>query len=147
MSHHAEQINIICTDPRIQKLYHDWLVKNDLFGKFDTIQFENPILAFLNPTTQKAMLERIGNYIKLHNPKKVVLIDHTDCGAYKLNKYHFNDLQDELIVHAKNNLRVSDLIRKHYPQLEIEIKIIYIRSDGECTWYTGSRNEPIINNL
>jgi hypothetical protein len=105
-------------------------VVNDLFGKFDTIQFENPILAFLNSTTQKAMLERIGNYIKLHNPKKVVIIDRTDCGAYKLNGYNF---KEEMDIHYDNNYKVSNLILDAFPQLDVEIKTIIIESD-HCSW-------------
>jgi len=135
MSHQADFIHVICTDPRIQKLYHDYLEKNNLFGKYDTIQFENPILAFLNPTTQKAMLERIGNYIKLHNPKKVVLIDHTDCGAYKLNGYNFTDQKEELHQHDINNSNVKMIIEGHFPELKVEIKTIMIDTDGNCSWW------------
>ncbi len=133
MSHQAEQINIICTDPRIQKIYHDWLVKNDLFGKFDTIQFENPILSFLNPTTQQAMLDRIGAYIKLHGPHTVVLIDHFDCGAYKLSGYSFVDFTAEAKKHEENNKLVKEIIQNTYPQLKVDIKYINITGDS-CEW-------------
>jgi len=132
--HEAEQINIICTDPRIQRFYYDYLIKEDLFGKFDSVVFENPILAFLNPATQVSMMERIGNYIKLHNPKKVVIIDHTDCGAYKLNGYNFKDSKEEIDIHYNNNNKVSNLILDAFPQLDVEIKIIVIEGD-RCSWF------------
>jgi hypothetical protein len=135
MSHQAEQINVICTDPRIQKFYYEkYIVINNLFGKFDTIEFENPILAFLNPSTQTAMLERIGNYIKLHNPKKVVLIDHTDCGAYKLNDYKFTDQKDELNQHNINNTNVKMIIEGHFSELKVEIRTIMIDKNDNCSW-------------
>jgi len=133
MSHQVDFIHVICTDPRIQKLYHEWLVKNDLMGKYDTIQFENPILSFLNPTTQQAMLDRIGAYIKLHGPHTVVLIDHFDCGAYKLSGYSFSGFKEEVRQHKANNDIVKNLIKKNYPELTIEIRYIVINHTG-CVW-------------
>lgn len=135
MSHQeVENIHVICTDPRIQKFYHDWLNENNLWGKFDTIEHENPILSFLDPQSVDIYLDRIGNYIKLHHPQKVILIDHTNCGAYHLHGYNFDDLENELIVHNKNNKHVVELITKQYPDLKVEIKIIHIDSNNQCHW-------------
>lgn len=139
MSHQADFIHVICTDPRIQKLYHDWLVTNDLFGKFDTIQFENPILAFLNPNTQIVMLDRISVYIKLHNPHKVIFIDHFDCGAYKLFGFVFTDFSSEIKKHVENNNIVKDIIIKSFPQLEVEIKYINL-TGNQCEWLEKPEN-------
>lgn len=134
MLHQVENIHVICTDPRIQKFYYDWLEANNLWGKFDTIEHENPIFSFLDPKTKGIYLERIGNYIKLHQPKKVILIDHTNCGAYSLHGYNFNDLEDELNIHNTNNKKVVELITKNYPELQVEIKTIHIDSNDHCYW-------------
>ncbi|GEM_PF-5435113 len=135
MSHQdVENIHIICTDPRIQKFYHDWLEQNNLWGKFDTIKHENPILSFLDPKSKDIYLERIGNYIKLHNPKKIILIDHTNCGAYNLYGYNFTDLENELSIHHVNNKKVVDLIAQSYPNFKFEIKTIIIGANDECHW-------------
>src|SRR3990172_3473964 len=118
MSHNAKYIHIICTDPRIQKIYHGYLVENNCFGHFDSIQYENPILDFLNPD-------------------KVALFDHLDCGAYQKNGYVFNDFEHELAVHRENNEKVKEIIKNHLPNFEVTVKYIAIDKTGECRLLEG----------
>ncbi len=135
MSHQAQFIHIICTDPRIQKIYHDYLAENNLFGEFDSIEYENPILDFLDEQKRPAMITRLKLYVKLHGAKKIVFFDHFDCGAYKEHGYKFNDEAEEASVHMANNQRVMEILKKELPEMEAEVKYIKIDGQGGCSWW------------
>ena len=137
MSHNAKYIHIICTDPRIQKIYHGYLVENNCFGHFDSIQYENPILDFLNPDKVGGIMERIKLYHAMHGPDTVALFDHLDCGAYQKNGYVFNDFEHELAVHKENNEKVKEIIKSNLPDFEVTVKYVAIEKTGECRWLKG----------
>ncbi len=135
MSHQVKFIHLICTDPRIQKIYHNYLLAKGLFGKFDTIEHENPILDFLDERKLPGMIERIKAYRQLHGASKIVLFDHFDCGAYKLSGYKFKSEEAELDQHKQNNRLAVEIIKKYFPDMEIEVRYIRIKEDGSCEWY------------
>ncbi len=135
MSHKIKFINIICTDPRIQKIYHDYLVENNLFGNYDTIEYENPILDFLDQDKLAKIIERIKIYRQLHGADTLVLFDHFDCGAYKVSGYKFIDEKDEQQVHQGNNNKVIEAIKRDLPDMEVIVKYINIKTDGSCEWW------------
>lgn len=134
--HKVEYIHIICTEPRIQRLYHDYLAGNNLFGNYDTVQYENPLLDFLDEQKLSGILERIAAYRKLHSPSVVVLFDHFNCGAYGLGGYKFKNKKEEIQVHQKNNGEAIKIIKKKFPDMEVVVKYIAINPAGNCTWWT-----------
>jgi hypothetical protein len=135
MSHQAKFIHIICTDPRIQKIYHDYLIANNLFGRFDTIEYENPMLDFLKPEKLEEIIKRIKLYVKLHGADTIVLFDHFDCGAYKEHGYNFSNEQDEYQAHLENNSQILSVLEERLPEMKAEIKYIQINHDGQCSWW------------
>ena len=139
--HQVKFIHIICTEPRIQEIYSGYLVKNHLFGCFDTIEYENPILDFLNQKKLGGMIKRIKTYQKLHGVDAIVLFDHFDCGAYKLGGYEFINNDEEVKVHQKNNEKVIEIIKKKFPDMEVAVKYIAINPTGNCTWWTPGREQ------
>ena len=124
--HKLKFIHIICTDPRIQKIYFNYLKKNKLFGKNDTIEYENPILDFVDEARRVKMIERIKAYRQLHGADTVVLFDHFDCGAYKLNGYKFVDFEKEQQIHQQNNRQALQVIKENFPDMKVKVKYIKI---------------------
>lgn len=63
--------------------------------------------------------DQVDLAIKLHKIQKIVVIDHEDCGAYKLFypdlKYH---PEREKKYHIKNIKKFIKAVRKIYPNLE-----------------------------
>ncbi len=131
MSHQVKFIHIICTDPRIQKIYHNYLRKNKLLGNYDTIQYENPILAFIGKEERGGIIERIKAYRELHGANTIVLFDHFDCGAYKLHGYQFNNFEDELRIHRQNNQQAVQVIKENFPDMNVEVKYIKINLEDK----------------
>lgn len=134
MSGQIKYLHLICTEPRIQKFYHDYLQKNNLFGQFDTIQFPNPILALALADSRLPTLKKVEDIISMHGNTNIVLFDHLDCGAYK-QKFRFKDLDEEIKKHNEINDAVRQLLSKSLPNVKVNLKIIKINNDGSCQWY------------
>ncbi len=134
MSKPVKYLHLICTEPRIKKIYHDFLVNNNLFGNFDTIQFANPILALSLPDSRLLVLKMIEDIINMHSNSEIVLFDHLDCGAYKSHFKKFADIEDELKKHKQINEEVIELLRLKFPNVKIDFKMIKIFQDNSCDW-------------
>jgi carbonic anhydrase len=76
MVHTCEAVVVHCIDFRLQHFLNDWLEKR--FGKqnYDRISWAGGVMEFAIVKTQ------IQKSQQLHNVKKIILINHEDCGAY-----------------------------------------------------------------
>lgn len=91
MSHIADAIVITCIDFRFQEYIDEWLKTNFTKYLFDRVGLAGGIFDFYT------VLKQIEISNRLHQIKKVVLINHEDCGAYGKEgnfKRHKQDLID-----------------------------------------------------
>lgn len=95
---------------------------------------ENPILCVFDPEVREYMLKRIALFLSLINAKKIVLIDHFNCKAYKKQGYEFLDFSEEVKKHQEINERVIDLLKRMF-NVEVELKLIKINEDDSCEWF------------
>ncbi len=76
MAHIADAIVVACIDFRFQQYIDDWLKKTFKKYLFDRVGLAGGIFDFYS------VLKQIEISNRLHQIKKVVLINHEDCGAY-----------------------------------------------------------------
>lgn len=55
----------------------------------------------------------------IHHSKKVILIHHNDCGAYK-ESYKFENADEEEQKQIKDMLKVEKIINKVFPDMKVE---------------------------
>ena len=103
-------------DATIELLKHDCCV-----SKFDHTILAGASLGYNQsdyPNWSSTLLDHIDLAIELHKIKKIVVIDHEDCGAYKLFypclKCHSSH---ERCLHIKNIKKFIKNMKKIYPQL------------------------------
>lgn len=112
--HHCDAIVITCMDFRFQKYIEEWEKENLGDYQFDRIALGGACHDFF------AILKQIDISIRLHDIKKVVIINHEECGAYGEAGTYERHQQD--LKNAKK--QISQL----YPQ--VKIKTYYLRKDG-----------------
>ena len=63
--------------------------------------------------------------VKLHNIKKLIVINHRDCGAAKIinGKKEFSKI-NEIKVHKNSFKKIKKIFKKKYPKLKLELKLI-----------------------
>ncbi len=116
MSEHiTDSIVVHCIDFRFQKYLDPWLLEHFGHGNFDRVSLAGGVFDVF------AVLRQVEISDRLHKIKKVVLVNHEDCGAYgKEGNYarHKADLEE-----------VERKIGALFPHLDVEI--YYLHLDGE----------------
>ena len=132
----AEALLLSCMDFRLV----DDLVKY-MDGRGLTNEYDHIVLAGASAgaSAEKftAWHETFWSHLKvaidLHKIKKVIVIDHRDCGAYKLafGPEHAKDPAVEMAVHAAVLRPFAAQIKEKYAQLEVETHLMALDGSVE----------------
>jgi carbonic anhydrase len=74
--HVTNAVVVHCIDFRIQKYLDTWLQENLKHDNYDRVSLAGSIFDFA------AVMGQIEISNRLHKVKKVILVNHEDCGAY-----------------------------------------------------------------
>ena len=124
-----------CMDPRFQPIVYNYLKKKKLIGKYSAFTIAGSaigVTASKFKKWHKTFWDNIDTSIKLHKIKKVIVINHRDCGAAKIinGKKEFNRA-NEIKIHKNSFLKLRKLFKKKYPKLTIELKLISLNQKVE----------------
>ena len=72
-------------------------------------------------------IENLSTSIKLHKIEKLIVINHTDCGAAKIanGKKEINSLSEDKIHKISLN-KLKKIIKKKFPKLKIDLNLMSI---------------------
>ena len=117
-----------CIDPRFQPIIYNYLKKKKLNGKYSSFTIAGAaigVTANKFKKWHKTFWDNIDTSIKLHKIKKLIVINHRDCGAAKIinGKKEFSKI-NETNVHENSFRKIKKKFKKKYPKLKIELKII-----------------------
>ena len=124
-----------CIDPRFQPIVYNYLKKKKLTGKYSAFTVAGAavgVTANRFKKWHKVFWENFDTSVKLHNIKKLIVINHRDCGAAKIinGKKEFSKV-NETKVHKNSLQKIKKIFKKKYPKLSIELKIISLNSKVE----------------
>lgn len=68
---------------------------------------------------------------RLHQVRKVVIVNHADCGAYGGAKRFNGDIEAEQRFHEGELRRAGEKIRQHYPGKEVILVYAKLVEEGE----------------
>ncbi|MBL8258951.1 MAG: hypothetical protein JNM60_03955 [Candidatus Competibacteraceae bacterium] len=124
-AHTAEALLLSCMDYRLIDDIARYMDGRGLTNQYDHIVLAGASLGALTDTYKnwnKAFWDHLKIAADLHQVKKVILMDHRDCGAYKvILKADFSqDAQLETRIHAKFLRDLMVAIHKAHPELEVE---------------------------
>ena len=114
--HITDTVVVHCIDFRFQKYLDSWLQENLGHGKYDRVSLAGGVFDF------DSVLHQIDISDKLHKIKKVVLVNHEDCGAYgEVGNYkrHKEDLE-------KAEKRLENSFHYQYNSCELVFSIIFL---------------------
>ncbi len=113
-NHTCEAVIVTCIDFRFQEYINNWIKENFQPKTYDRVALAG------GGFDLDYVLKQIEISHRLHLIKKVILINHEDCGAYReagTAEKHSEDLKN-----------ASSRIRKQFP--ELEVKLYYLHLDG-----------------
>ena len=124
-----------CIDPRFQPIVYTYLKKKKLNGKYSSFTIAGSAIGVTAKKFKKwhkVFWDNFGTSVKIHNIKKLIVINHRDCGAAKIinGKKEFSKI-NETKTHKNSFQKIKKVFKKKYPKLSIELKIISLNRKVE----------------
>jgi carbonic anhydrase len=125
----AKALVLSCIDFRFIAAEKYFLSLQNLGNQYDWTALAGASLAlagFPSGADNQAFWDQLEFSYKNHHIKKVIILDHQDCGAYatKFDPDLSKDPERELEVHKKYLNQAFWSIRERYPDLNIELYFI-----------------------
>ena len=121
-----------CIDPRFQPLVYDYLKKKKLIGKFSAFTIAGGAIGVTHVKFKKwhsTFIENLSTSIKLHKIKKLIVVNHTDCGAAKIANENKNfNFYNENKIHRSSFIKLKKIIKKKFPKLKSEMMLMSLNT-------------------
>jgi hypothetical protein len=132
--HQAQAFVLSCIDFRFLALEFDFLAMQKLGNQYDWTALAGASLAlagFPHNADTVAFWDQLDLSYRLHHIKKVIILDHQDCGAYasKFDPELSSDPQREKQVHVDYLNRAYLSILNRYPDIDVEL--YFAKLNGE----------------
>lgn len=134
--HDVEALLLTCMDYRLTGDIRKWMVGRDLGRDYDHIVLAGASLGATTsryPAWTRTFWNHLDLAVRLHSISRVIVLDHRDCGAYRL--ILGEDLKDdpvrELKVHSVQLYRLREQIVKRQPDLIVALALMNL--DGSVT--------------
>jgi len=129
-----EAMLLSCIDPRTQEPVRAYMEKQGLLGKYSQFTFAGAAIGVVAPkfnAWHKTFWDNLGATIQLHNIKKVIAINHRDCGACRIAYGDKSTSTPEIETeqHRKVFAQFRREVAKHQRKLAIETGLMSL--DGK----------------
>lgn len=127
MSHHCSTLILHCIDFRLGREIKNWMEREKLHGDADVVAAAGATKNIVDPknsSDREFIIRQIEISKRLHNINTVILMNHTDCGAYGdvPRSKHVDDLAS-----------AAESVRSAFPGLAVRRVLANIASDGAVT--------------
>lgn len=121
-----------CIDPRCQPKINNILKRKKLSGKYSLFSIAGSAVGVTSSkfkTWHNVFWQNLSISLKLHGIKKLIAINHYDCGAAKLvNKQKKFNRNIEYKIHQNAFKALKTKLKKKYPKFKLDTKIITVKT-------------------
>ena len=126
-----EAMVLSCMDPRFQPKVFKYLKAKKLTGKYSSFTIAGAAIGVTHKKFKKwhsTFIDNLSTSIKLHKIKKIIVINHKDCGAAKIvnGKKKFNSIIENKI-HRESFRKIKKVLNNRFPTLKINFKILSLK--------------------
>ena len=126
-----EAMVLSCMDPRFQPKVYKYLKAKKLTGKYSAFTIAGAAIGVTHKKFKKwhsTFIDNLSTSIKLHEIKKIIVINHKDCGAAKIvnGKKKFNSIIENKI-HKESFKKIKEVLNSRFPTLKINFKILSLK--------------------
>ena len=124
-----------CIDPRFQPVVFNYLRKRKLNGKYSSFTIAGSAIGVTAQKFKKwhkTFWDNLETSIKLHKIKKLIVINHRDCGVAKIinGKKKFDNF-NETKIHKNSFTKIKKRFKNKYPNLKIETNLVSLNKNVE----------------
>lgn len=132
--HKTKNCIITCIDFRLQGSYSNLIKSRDWLGESDVISLAGCSRDLVKPLQEfhkDALLRQLELSITLHDPDKIIFLDHQDCGGYAQDETIPQGLpiDEDLKQHIEWGNRARTVVEELYPVKTVEVYFVHL--DGE----------------
>ena len=130
-----EAMVLSCMDPRFQPKVYKYLKNKKLTGKYSSFTIAGSAIGVTAAKFRKwhkTFWDNLETSIKLHKIKRLIVINHRDCGAAKIinGKKTFDNFH-ETKIHKSSFNKIKKRFKNKYPNLNIETILISLNKTVE----------------
>ena len=117
---------LTCMDPRFQPLVYEYLKKRKLNGKYSSFTIAGGAVGVTHKKFKRwhlAFIENLATSIKIHKIKKLIVINHKDCGAAKIAEPKEFRV-DEVKIHKSAFEKLKVVLKRKFPKIKLEFKLM-----------------------
>jgi carbonic anhydrase len=135
-----EAMLLSCIDPRTQEPVRAWMEKQGLLGKYSQFTFAGAAIGVVAPkfnAWHKTFWDNLAATVELHKIKKIIAIDHRDCGACRIAYGDKSTSTPEIETeqHRKVFAQFRREMAKRQPKLAVETGLMAL--DGKLEMLTA----------
>jgi len=125
-----------CMDPRMPEPMRRYTRRQHLTGKFSQFVIAGAAIGVVAEPFkdwQKAFWDNLATSIQLHHIKKIIAIDHRDCGAAKI-AYGGDKVANPKIETETHRVAMSEFrkqVAQRHPELKIETGLMALNGRME----------------
>ena len=130
----AEALLLSCIDYRLPGKIARYMEGRGLDANYDHVILAGASLGVTNtvfPHWGQSFRDHLDLAIKLHGIRRVIILDHRECGSYRVIFGTNLAGAEETAQHAKELHRLAREIRGSYPQLEVETLLMALDGSVE----------------
>jgi carbonic anhydrase len=134
-----EAMLLSCIDPRIIDPVHNYMNARDLDGRYSQFTIAGAAIAAeakAFETWHQTFWDNLATSIELHKIKRVIAIDHRDCGAARI-AYGVESVADsssETHTHKRVLAAFRQDVQRRHPHLGVETGLMSL--DGKIEMFT-----------
>jgi carbonic anhydrase len=133
---HYEAMVLGCFDPRLQEPVRKYTAKRHLTGKYSQFVIAGASIGVVAEPFKdwhKAFWDNLATSVQLHNIKKVIAINHRDCGAAKIayGEAAVATKAAETETHRTALAEFRKQVKEKQPQLAVETGLMAINGKFE----------------
>ena len=124
---------LTCIDYRFPHLVCDYLDNLGLIGNYDIFTLPGASLGACCPEYphwNETLEEVINLALDIHSIKKIIVINHEECGAFQKLRGVPDKKIDEILMHKSQAKIAYEWLEAHFPQLDIDL--IYMDLKGKA---------------
>ncbi len=132
MQHRCQSLVITCMDFRLHQAVREFLLSRNLENKYDLVALAGATKDLVDHDTAGTtiLMKEIEISHTLHGVNHIMLIHHTDCGAYGGHDA-FDDIDAEQDKQLGDMRVARSLIQEQYPGLEVELVLARLSGTDE----------------
>jgi hypothetical protein len=137
----AEALLLSCMDYRLADELARYMDTRGLTNRYDHVILAGASAGVMHDKFKDwhgTFWGHLAAAIELHKVHRVIVIDHRDCGAYKMafGAEHAADPDVELAVHGAVLGKLAQQIKEKHPNMAVETHLMAL--DGSVTTISGS---------